>query len=69
MKPGPHPQTELQVALRVGSPSANGCSAVVIVVDGIPTTASMPVVVASILGSLQAALGARLEDGPPSTAH
>ena len=55
------PEADLQVDLHVDRCSASGHAAVVIVVDGIPATASLPAVVASILGSLQAALGARLE--------
>jgi hypothetical protein len=63
------PQTDLQIALQV-SPGADGANgAVVIVVDGIPKSASMPALVASILSSLQLALGARLEARPPATAH
>ena len=57
------------VDLRVGECPNSGRKAVVIVVEGIPTTASMPVVVASILSSLQSALGARLQERRPTAAH
>jgi len=42
---------------------------VVIVVEGIPATAPMPVVVASILGSLQSVLGVRLQVRRSTSAH
>lgn len=63
------PEADLQVDLRVGQCSVSGRAAVVIVVDGIPATASMPAVVASILGSLQVALGARLEEKRLAAVH
>jgi hypothetical protein len=63
------PQTDLQIDLQV-NPGADGTNgAVVIVVDGIPKSASMPALIATILGSLQLALGARLEARPSATAH
>jgi hypothetical protein len=58
----PMPDANLAIDLRIRRCSASGLAAVVIVVDGIPATASMPTVVASIVGSLQIALGARLQE-------
>jgi hypothetical protein len=58
---GPLPEANLEIDLRIRRCAASGLAAVVIVVDGIPATASIPTVVASILGSLQIALGARLQ--------
>lgn len=58
----PPPDVSLEIDLRIRRCSASGLSAVVIVVDGIPATASLPNVVASIVGSLQVALGARLQE-------
>ena len=58
----PLPDANLEIDLRIRRCSASGLAAVVIVVDGIPATASLPTVVASIVGSLQIALGARLQE-------
>jgi hypothetical protein len=61
-EPSPLSDANLEIDLRIRRCSASGLSAVVIVVEGIPATASMPSVVASIVGSLQVALGARLQE-------
>lgn len=56
------PEADLQVDLRVGRCSVSGRAAVLLFAGGIPATASLATVIASILGSLQVALGARLEE-------
>lgn len=58
----PLPDANLEIDLRIRRCSTSGLAAVVIVVDGIPATASLPTVVASIVGSLQIALGTRLQE-------
>lgn len=58
----PLPDANLEIDLRIRRCSASGLAAVFIVVDGIPATASLPTVVASIVGALQIALGARLQE-------
>lgn len=58
----PLPDANLEIDLRIRRCSTSGLAAVVIVVDGIPATASLPTVVASIVGSLQIALGTPLQE-------
>lgn len=55
------PNVDLRVNLQVGTCPASGEGAVAIVVDGIPAGASMPAVVATIVGALQQAFGAPLQ--------